>query len=509
MSFRTRIGILVAATAAVTVAIASLAVYFLVQGQMLDQVDATLRDRLGPVGTDTHFETLSGTQVGVGETTTGGPMGAGFGLRNPALSKPEGGAEAFSCSKVVPVGNTATNVPTVCRVDVVRVQGLMPPPLGAAGGYVQVVNAEGPLGLTPGEPLLLPVSTADKALARSGRSGIAFEDATVAGTHLRIATTAVADGNALQVAAPLTTVDNVLGRLRWILVGICAAMVLVAGALGRFVARRTLRPVDRLMLATEHVAGTRDLRRRIEEPGDDELGRLAHSFNRMLAALDQSERTQRQLVADASHELRTPLSSLRTNIEVLARNRSMDEAEHERLLADVLGQLERLSHLVADLIDLARGDEPISQVRADVAMDALMAQCADIARAHHPEVRFTVDAEAVTVEGDPDRISRAVANLLDNAATWSPRRGVVEVAVRHIGDGAEVTVRDHGPGIAPEHAAHVFQRFWRAPEAKAHPGSGLGLAIVQQVATTHGGDVVVESPPGGGALLRLRIPSGS
>ncbi len=326
---------------------------------------------------------------------------------------------------------------------------------------------------------------------------------------MRIATTALANGAALQVAQPLTAVDNVLGRLRWMLVGICAAVVVVAGALGRLVARRTLRPVDRLMLATEHVAGTHDLRRRIEEPGDDELGRLAHSFNRMLAALDESERTQRQLVADASHELRTPLSSLRTNIEVLARNRDMDDAEHERLLGDVLGQVERLSHLVADLIDLARGDEPLSQVRADVALDALVAQCTATARTHHPDVRFTVAAEAVAVQGDPDRISRAVANLLDNAATWSPPGGEVAVGVHRGGDWTEGTVRDHGPGIAPEHAALIFRRFWRAPEATAHPGSGLGLAIVQQVVATHGGNVAVESPPGGGALLRLRIPSAS
>jgi len=500
MSFRTRIGILVAATAAVTVAIASVAVYFLVQRQMLDQVDATLRERLGPVGTDTRFVAVqgpSGGQVAI--------AGAGKGVSPPSGLTGPGTVEG-GCTRQAPPGGNDTS-PIFCTVRVVQVPGLKQPLLGEAGGYTQVISAHGQLGLTPGEPLILPVSRADRQLAAAGGAGLVFENATVAGTHVRIATTALADGAALQVARPLTEVDNVLGTLRWVLVAIFVAVVVVAGALGRLVARRTLRPVDRLMLATEHVAGTRDLRRRIEEPGRDELGRLAHSFNRMLAALDQSERTQRQLVADASHELRTPLSSLRTNIEVLARNRAMDDAEHERLLADVLGQLERLSHLVADLIDLARGDEPISQVRAEVAVDALVAQCAATARAHHPEVRFTVHAEPATVEGDPDRISRAIGNLLDNAAKWSPPGGEVEVGVQRAGTSAEVTVRDHGPGIATEHVAHVFQRFWRAPEAKAQPGSGLGLAIVQQVAMTHGGEVSVESPPGGGALLRLRIPS--
>jgi two-component system sensor histidine kinase MprB len=298
-------------------------------------------------------------------------------------------------------------------------------------------------------------------------------------------------------------VNTLLGHLRWILVGVGIGGIVLAALLGRQVARTTLRPVGRLMSATEHVAGTSDLRQRIEEPGDDELGRLAHSFNRMLEALEQSQHTQHQLVADASHELRTPLSSLRTNVEVLARSRQLAPAERDRLLNDVVGQLERLSRLVADLIDLARGDQPDSQVRADVRLDEVVATAVTTARSHFPDIDFTLTADPTMVEGDPQRLERAIANLLDNAGKWSPRGASVEVRVS---DG-EVSVRDHGPGIDPDHIAHVFDRFWRAPEARQKPGSGLGLAIVRQVVAGHGGAVSVEPASGGGALLRMRFPS--
>jgi two-component system sensor histidine kinase MprB len=498
VSFRTRIGVLVAATAAVTVAAASLIVYVQVRSQMLAQVDETLGERVNQVGT---FKVMQGGgAVAPAPGTAGAQSGEGISVTGPG-SAPQ---SLFRCT--VPVSPPAgLPTPPAGGCGMVISLGQLPATkLGAAGGYTQIVGAGGRVVLAPGEPVQLPVSGADRQLALSGGKGVVYEDATVAGTAVRIATAAVGGGQLLQVARPLDEVDTVLGRLRWILAGLCLAVVLVAGFLGRLVARRTLQPVDRLMLAAEHVADTRDLRRRIEEPGQDELGRLAHSFNRMLEALDDSQRTQRQLVADASHELRTPLSSLRTNIEVLARGGAeLGADDRDRLLEDVLGQVERLSHLVADLMDLARGDEPRSRVRAEVPLDEVVTAAVEVAGSHFPGVRFTVDARPTVVEGDPDRLARAVANLLDNAGKWSPPGGEVVVGV----SGGEVTVRDHGPGIAPEHAQHVFQRFWRAPDARRKPGSGLGLAIVQQVAESHGGEVRVEQAPGGGALLRLRLPS--
>ena len=251
--------------------------------------------------------------------------------------------------------------------------------------------------------------------------------------------------------------------------------------------------------AAEHVARTRDLSRRIEREGDDELSRLAGAFNTMLEALDDSQRAQRRLVADASHELRTPLTSLRTNLEVLARG-GLAPGDHERLRADLIAQLEELTLLVSDLVDLAREEEPVAE-REVLALDELVAAAVERARRHAPGVEFSAALEPVLVEGVRSRLDRAVANLLDNAAKHGD--GHVEVVLR---DGV-LTVRDHGPGIAAEDLPFVFDRFYRSAAARGRPGSGLGLAIVRQAAEAHGGAVRAGAAPGGGAELTLTLPT--
>jgi len=209
-------------------------------------------------------------------------------------------------------------------------------------------------------------------------------------------------------------------------------------------------------------------------------------------------------VADASHELRTPLTSLRTNLELLARGQPADPVERKQVLDDLVGQMERLSALVSDLIDLAR-DEKTQLVIEDVDLDGVVRDAIDEMRLRYPQVRFELQGATAAdmVRGVRSRILRAVTNLLDNAGKWSPAGGLVEVTVR----GNEVTVRDHGPGIAPEDEARVFDRFYRAAAARQLPGSGLGLAIVKDVAETHGGRVTLERPSGGGAFFRLRLGS--
>jgi two-component system sensor histidine kinase MprB len=252
--------------------------------------------------------------------------------------------------------------------------------------------------------------------------------------------------------------------------------------------------------AAEHVARTRDLSRRIEREGDDELSRLAGAFNTMLEALAESQRAQRRLVADASHELRTPLTSLRTNLEVLGRG-GLPEADHVKLRADVIAQLEELTLLVSDLVDLAREEEPVAE-REALRLDELVAAAVERARRHAPQVRFTTELEPAVVDGVRSRLDRAVANLLDNAAKYSDE---VEVTLR---DG-ELVVRDHGPGIADEDLPFVFDRFYRAPSARGRPGSGLGLAIVRQAAEAHGGSVHAATAPDGGAVLKLALSATS
>jgi two-component system sensor histidine kinase MprB len=371
------------------------------------------------------------------------------------------------------------------------------PQLGGPGGYIQVVGPEGTIR-APGDDLELPVDERTReAQARGGEPF--YSDAEVAGTHVRILNTPAGNGYVLQIARPLTEVDDSLDRLRTILVLIALAGIGLAAALGFAVARTTLAPVRRLTEATEEVTATRDLSRRMADEGTDELGRLAASFNTMLAALEDSARSQRRFVADASHELRTPLTSLRTNIDVLARADALPPEEREQLLADVAEQLAEMSELVAELVALDRAEEGADP--EDVRLDLLAAEAIERARRNSNGVTFTSDLEESTVHGVPGSIERAVGNLLDNAAKWSPPDGEVEVSVR---DG-EVVVRDHGPGIDESDLPYVFDRFYRAPSARGLPGSGLGLAIVRQVAKAHGGSVAVERPEGGGTLVRMRL----
>jgi two-component system sensor histidine kinase MprB len=307
-------------------------------------------------------------------------------------------------------------------------------------------------------------------------------------------------GGAVQIVRPLTEVDHTLSRVETWLVLIAGGGIAIAAALGLVVARAALTPVRRLTAATETVTETGDLSQRIEATGNDELTRLATSFNAMLAALEESTRAQRQLVADASHELRTPLTSLRTNIEVLASARTLPPGERERLLSDVIEQLGEMTTLIAELIDLARGEQHVTEPE-EVRLDLLAAGAVERARRNRPKVTFVTDFEESTVHGVPSTIERAVANLLDNAAKWSPSGGDVEVGV-HAGT---LTVRDHGPGIADEDLPYVFDRFYRARAARGLPGSGLGLAIVRQVAKAHGGTVVAEHADGGGTRVVLSL----
>ena len=251
------------------------------------------------------------------------------------------------------------------------------------------------------------------AVAR-GEAPEFFADARVDGEHVRVLTTPLQLGGAMQLGRSMESTDDVLARLRWVLLALILGGVALAALLGRLAARHLVAPVVRVTDAARHIAETEDLGRRIEVTSHDEVGELAARFNAMLDTLEGSIAAQRQLVADASHELRTPVTSLRTNIEVLAENR-LDGAERARLVADVQAQAEELSALVADLIELARGDQP-SPVREDVRLDALVAEAVERARRHAPGVTFETALEPAVVDGVPDRLARAVNNLLDNAA---------------------------------------------------------------------------------------------
>lgn len=311
-------------------------------------------------------------------------------------------------------------------------------------------------------------------------------------------------GRAVVLVQSLDAQDRVLRRLGLVMLLLGGAGVIGAGLAGWAVARSGLRPVRRLTRAAEDIARTEDLRP-IEVGGNDEIARLASAFNQMLTALAASRDRQRQLVADAGHELRTPLTSLRTNLDLLAQASSGDvdipAAAREELLEDVQAQIEELTTLIGDLVELGR-EESLTHVVEPVDLAEVVERALVRVKRRAPEVHFQVDADHWWVTGESAALERAVLNLLDNAAKWSPAGGTVTVTL----SAGQLRVVDEGPGISDEDLPHVFDRFWRSPESRGMPGSGLGLSIVHQIALRHSGRVEAGKAPGGGAQLILRIP---
>jgi two-component system sensor histidine kinase MprB len=342
----------------------------------------------------------------------------------------------------------------------------------------------------------VPPNVAVRVTARGGAEEIRTTE--VNDRRFRTLTRVTPEGPMLQIARPLDETDSVLGRLR-LLFGLLIAAGAAAGALfGRLLARPAVRPVERLAEAAEEVRSTGDLSRRVDATGRDELGRLGVSFNAMLGALEEAQCRQRQLVADASHELRTPITSLRTNIEVL-RTAQLDPAEADGLMRDVVAQLDELTAIVADVVELARGDAAPHSVSEEVRLDEVTARVVEVMRIHAREIELRLEAEPTTVQGDATRVAHAVRNLVTNAIEWSPAGGVVDVTVT----GNTVSVADRGPGIDPAEATRLFERFYRAPAARGRPGSGLGLAIVRQVADSHGAKATIRQRAGGGTVASL------
>jgi two-component system sensor histidine kinase MprB len=376
---------------------------------------------------------------------------------------------------------------------------------GRADIFAQIVDTTGSVVGSDAQAGQSPELVTGVVLAvANGKSADGWADVTTATGRWRVYAVPFSPGRALEVARPLNEIDAALASTRFALLGLAVTAALLAALLGALIGRAVLTPLRRLNETVNDVTRTRDLSRRVAMTGSDEIAHLAGSFDSMLTALEISLRQQRQLVADASHELRTPLTSLRTNLELLARGQPIDPEERQQVLVELVGQIERLSTLVGDLIDLARDEEAARPIE-DVRLDEVVADAITDMRGRYPHVRFDAALEETTVRGVRPRIARAVTNLLDNAGKWSPASGVVEVTVR----AGEVSVRDHGPGVTPEDAPRVFDRFWRASNARSLPGSGLGLSIVKDVAESHGGSVTLEQASGGGARFRLRLAASS
>jgi two-component system sensor histidine kinase MprB len=368
-----------------------------------------------------------------------------------------------------------------------------------SGDYVALVGVGG--GLVP-TSVAIPVDARIKAIARNNTTPAYFiRDTQFKGFHLREIVAPVPDFGAVVIVRSLADVDHELGKLRLILILVSLGGVAVAAIAGALVSRTTLAPVRRLTHTAERIAETGDPSERVPGAGgaNDELGRLGTAFNTMLGALEESLEVQRRFVADASHELRTPLTSLQTNIEVLKQAERLDDTERSKLFADLEREAHEMRDLIAGLIELARGDANVE--RTTVHVDEIVESAVDRARARFPNVHVNAHVEPTTIEGIPERIERAVWNLIENAGKWTTPGSSVEVTL----SGGELRVRDHGPGIAADDRERIFDRFYRSAGARSLPGSGLGLAIVRDVAQAHGGSVSAEDAPGGGALMRLRL----
>ncbi len=375
-------------------------------------------------------------------------------------------------------------------------------PTPSARDYLRVTAADGTSKISPNQPIAIPLRQIDVAIAR-GDVRFGLRDAVIQGKHLRIASATAPDGRSVQFAKNVDDVDATITDLRTTLLIVGGLSICVAALLALFVARASLRPVTRLTRAAERVATTQDLAASIDVRRRDELGRLASSLNAMLAALGTSREQQRDLIRDASHELQTPLTSLGTNVEVLVGRPNMPESERRRLLADVSQQVAELTALMDNLVELARDTDTPTEETTEIDLDRLVTDAVDRARLRAPDVTIELDLEPTRVEGRRHQLERAIVNVLDNACKWSPPAGRVEVRLHN----GTITVRDHGAGIDREDVPRVFDRFYRAPAARAMPGSGLGLAIVRRVVDAHGGSVALEPAPGAGTIARIHLPA--
>ena len=375
--------------------------------------------------------------------------------------------------------------------------------LGASDVLIYFVSSDGTMVRADRGPVF--VRRGPELEVARGQRPYSIRTVTTKGGDYRLVAvpTNLAGGTALVLAQSLRSTEETLEQLGIVLTLFGILGVLGATLAGWAVARNGLRPVRRLTGAVEEIARTEKLEP-IEVEGNDEIARLASAFNAMLAALSASRDRQRQLVADAGHELRTPLTSLRTNLDLLAqadRTPGLSETARAELLADVRFQIEELTTLIGDLVELAR-EEPLGRTVESADLADITDRAVERVRRRASELEFDVRTSSWWVNGEPAALERAVTNLLDNAAKWSPPLGTVTVRLE---DG-DLLVVDEGPGISEEDLPHVFDRFYRSKESRGMPGSGLGLAIVRQVAERHGGSVRAGTSASGGAAFWFSVP---
>jgi len=354
--------------------------------------------------------------------------------------------------------------------------------------------------------------------------GEVIQTARVEDELLRLYTAPVVRGQELvgfvQVGFSVDDIQETLTAFRWILVLAVPATLALASVGGLFLASRALRPVDEITRAAQTISA-RDLSQRLDlDLPDDELGRLARTFDAMIERLDHAFQRQRRFTADASHELRTPLTVIKGDLS-LALARPRDAETYRRVLVEVNEEVDQMGRLVDRLLALARADaEGITLDRQTVDLSALLSDVTEQLQPHAEAKGLELTAQIaprLTASVDVDALTQVVLNLLDNAIKYTPAPGRVRLCAQRAGSEVRIAVSDSGPGIPAEHLPHIFDRFYRVDRARSRDpsatlraglgGAGLGLSIARELARAHGGDITVHSVPGEGSTFTVRLPS--
>lgn len=372
---------------------------------------------------------------------------------------------------------------------------------GVPNDALQIVSAKGNVTAC-GTFGALPVDPQDRRIATQ-TSGVRIRSIRFEGKHYRVMTAAIGRGTAVMSARDLRESDSILARLRARLGLLGVIATAAAAASGWLIARRIVRPVEKLRAATDRIATTEDLRVPVDVEGKDEIASLATSFNTMIGALTTSREQQARLIADASHELRTPLTSLRTNAELLQRARNLAPEQQQEVLSAVVAEVGELTDLVSELVELARDGSAADEALTTAELSEIARDVAERTRRRTKRPIEVITSNPVDVDMRVRMIDRALTNLVGNAVKYSPSPLPISITV----NGRRVEVRDHGAGIAAEDLPHVFDRFYRAIGARSAPGSGLGLAIVQRTVSLHGGTVFAGNAPDGGAVVGFELPA--
>ncbi|MCH8560757.1 HAMP domain-containing sensor histidine kinase [Nesterenkonia sp. DZ6] len=459
MSLRSRITILVASAVALAFVVAALLAWTMIRSVMMTQLDDTLLGRVPDAG---EIQSVS-------EELPSGAMARDRMLRFNSLTQD----------------------------DQVAVQFIGP------DGSIDRQLAPRSLSLETPEVQDLPAPTSEEPR---------LDTVAIDGVSYRVLTTAVGGtGSLMRLFQPLTALEQTLSAVAWALTGIALVGVTVAAGLGWLVARTAVRPVQRLVAASEAVTATGNLSRRVpvRAGARDELARLSTSFNSMLSALESSRTQQRELLENASHELRTPLTVLRNDFGLLARlerTETGNGGDREQLIQDLDSQVTALADEVDQIVTLARGDTT-AEPPVSVPLRELLEQAAKRVRRLNPQVTVHVDAPLDQAVVFPNALERAVTNLARNAVQVSPDGATVTIALKVTPETCSIEVCDEGPGLADLEIPLLFQRFFRGTGSRERHGSGLGLAIVEQAAQLHGGRVVTGNRPGGGARFTFSWPT--